>query len=274
MSSDNDISFSTTTSNLNNLNRSGETSLDQSLKALNRIFKLEIRPEIMSRKDSEVKNRKRKRNRGINLNLIEKYDELTAVLLDRIGQRQTLAEKIRLINSEDLPEGDERIKGVVIIIEIERSGRYIIGVDKVKQLRGDFPRFSFPGGRVTEGESLSRTVIRELFEETRIKARGLKFYFIAVVPIYIYDESGAKTLSEDHKILLLYTRIGEAEVDKLKAGREQNELRIFEGSEINSLADGSSDYGELLPNHRNYWFVFNLWKSAGINDPVGDIRAH
>lgn len=257
--------------------------LDQALKNLNRTFKFQILPEIKSRsvyQSSGAKNRQKqrkakKRHRmSVQVEIERESDPLTGAMLERFRRLQLLAEEITVVNGS-LPEGDQRIRGVVTIVEVEYSGRYVISIDKVKQLNGSFPRFSFPGGRVVEGESLSRTTVRESFEEMRLKvmALGLKFHFVATIPIYIYDESGIRILSEDDRILLLCTRISESATAGLKPGKEQHELRIASRKEIEGFSDRTSESGELLPNHRNYWFIFKLWKAAGAGKPLGDVRA-
>lgn len=265
--------------------RNGEilSPLDQGLKALNRTFKFTILPEVKARgfyrsdgekiREKMRKSKRRQRTRDA-LAVQHENDPLAEAILDRIRRRELLAEEITVVNGI-LPEGDELIRGVVTIMQVEHTERYVLGIDKVKQLSENFPRFSFPGGRVAEGESLSRTTIREIFEETKLNVNdlGLKFYFVGIVPIYMYDSDGVRVLSGNDKVLLLYTRISETAATMIKPGKEQYELRVAGRKEVEGFSERSRDEGELLPNHRNYWFVFKLWEASGMGKPLGDIRA-
>ena len=117
-----------------------------------------------------------------------------------------------------------------IIVAVEREGKLLMGHGV------NFPpgRFSVLAGFVEPGESLEECVKREVYEETRIRVRNIRYF-------------GSQPWPFPRSLMLGFTaewESGEIEVD----GREVTEAAWFAPDEITDVFRGLSISWKLIEN--------------------------
>ena len=100
---------------------------------------------------------------------------------------------------------------------VKKGDKILLG--ETKKLPG---LFVVPGGGVDFGETLSETGEREIFEETNISIKNIKFF----KPYELINERG-------HRIMILHT--AEYESGEIKAGDDLLSAGFYDKSEIAKL---------------------------------------
>ena len=118
--------------------------------------------------------------------------------------------------------------------------------------RSDFGVWGLPGGHPEAGESLQDCVVREIFEETGLQARG-------PLEVYGYSSSGdieTTTYPNGHVVhsytLLVLVRHWSGE--PIRANEESLEVRFFAPNELPA---------RILPNERRSLEAFCAWQQGG-----------
>ncbi len=110
--------------------------------------------------------------------------------------------------------------GVGVIIRDER-GRILL------EKRSDCGLWGIPGGSVEPGESVERTAVREIREETGLTVRVTRLFGV-------YSGGGARLVTFPERVVQLVDTLVEAEIvrGKLKCSPESEELAFFPLNEL------------------------------------------
>ena len=128
----------------------------------------------------------------------------------------------------------KRRKGVAIVDT--KKGILVVATEK--------NRFMLPGGGAERWESRKKAAIRELYEETNLKAKKIKYLFRSESPKW-YNKNGRLTKNYS-KVFLI-----EAEGEPIP----KNEIRYLdfwkEGSKLNILEGSEKIINRYLSEHKN-----------------------
>ena len=109
-------------------------------------------------------------------------------------------------------------------------------------------KFMLPGGGVKRFENIKKAASRELYEETGLKTKSIKYFFS-------YSPKTNKLVKNDNKVFIVKS------IGQPKPKNEINYIKFFKPKSKISLTSGAKEAIEkYLVKRKDKYRVFNGWK--------------
>lgn len=154
----------------------------------------------------------------------------------------------------------------VVVARVLETGQFILTLDTKKQIADPATgervsdRLSFPGGHREEGESTAENAARELLEETGIDIEKWNAVLMPIGTVRLQRRRSDPGSQKRAKVFA--TAIPKIALADLKAGEEQETVRLCSANTVDFLADQSRqarNKTSLTPNQRNIWYAYKSW---------------
>jgi 8-oxo-dGTP pyrophosphatase MutT (NUDIX family) len=242
----------------------GAGDLDHALKNLSKYYKYELKRELA--RHAYFAKRRVRRVRRERIPYLE-MSELARLLLHRSWKtavripekdepRHTLS-----FGKEDRPD----IIGAVMVPLIKGAGRYIVTMDKEKQIKDEttgeliVERWCFPGGHREPEEDLGVTIKREFEEEVGLNLEEIMAPVKRTGSIKLRGNAMHLNQNGDVRTAVFVVSLTPEQVEKARPGVEQIRLDIVDDEIIDLYIECQPRM--FVPNHINVWRLFNQYRA-------------